>query len=71
MKRFHAILSVWALLASVAVVWNPPDLSAAENDGNSSCIACHTNVKKLIKLCWKIEALRPKPLKSSETSGEG
>jgi hypothetical protein len=39
--------------------------------GSSSCIDCHTNFKKLIRLCWKIEAMRPKPLKSEETSGEG
>ena len=37
----------------------------------SQCVVCHTNVKKLIRLSWEIEKIRPKQSKSAETSGEG
>jgi hypothetical protein len=37
----------------------------------NQCIQCHTNLKKLIRLCWEVEKLKPKPKGSSETSGEG
>ena len=37
----------------------------------SQCVICHTNVKKLIRLSWEIEKIRPKQGKSTETSGEG
>lgn len=70
MQRFLTILLSFILSASGLILWMHQDLLAAENS-NSSCIACHTNLKKLIRLCWKIEDARPKSLKSSETSGEG
>lgn len=41
--------------------------AAVEN----SCVGCHTNLKKLIRLIWKIEEELPKPQKSVQTSGEG
>lgn len=71
MKRFVLFLFGCTLLGSSAAVGVPQALVAAENETGSSCVACHTNVKKLIRLCWKIEAERPKSSKSSETSGEG
>ena len=37
----------------------------------SQCVVCHTNVKKLIRLGWEIEKIKPKQGKSGETSGEG
>ena len=37
----------------------------------SQCVVCHTDVKKLIRLSWEVEKLRPKKDKSTETSGEG
>lgn len=37
----------------------------------SQCVVCHTDVKKLIRLSWEIEKIRPKQGKSAETSGEG
>ncbi|NVL90458.1 MAG: hypothetical protein HWN69_05605 [Desulfobacterales bacterium] len=40
-------------------------------EAKSECITCHTDVKKLIRLGWKIEKTRPKPGKSAETAGKG
>jgi hypothetical protein len=37
----------------------------------SQCVACHTDVKGLIRLSWEVEKLRPKPVQSAEISGEG
>lgn len=37
----------------------------------SQCIACHCNLKKLIRLCWEVEKIKPRPKASEETSGEG
>jgi hypothetical protein len=37
----------------------------------SQCVACHANLKKLIRLCWEVEKIKPKPPQSAETSGEG
>jgi|GEM_PF-1900583 len=39
--------------------------------GQSQCIACHTDLKKLIRLCWEVEKIKPKPPASKENSGEG
>lgn len=71
MKRFIIIFTGCVLIGSSAPPWTQHDLFAIESGRVSSCVACHSNLKKLIRLCWKIEAARPKPLKSSETSGEG
>jgi hypothetical protein len=38
---------------------------------SSQCVACHTDVKRLIRLGWEIEKIRPKKGRSAETSGEG
>jgi hypothetical protein len=37
----------------------------------SQCVTCHTDVKRLIRLGWEIEKIRPKKGRSAETSGEG
>ena len=37
----------------------------------SQCVVCHTDVKKLIRLGWEIEKIRPKQGKSAQPSGEG
>jgi len=71
MKHSQLILSCCALISVSMVPWIHQSLSAAGEGGSSRCIDCHTNLKKLIRLCWKVEALKPKPLKSEETSGEG
>jgi len=45
---------------------------AADNVGSASnqCLACHGNLKPLIRLTWEVEKQK-KPLVSAETSGEG
>lgn len=41
-------------------------------EAKSECIACHTHVKKLIRLSSEIEKIRPEPGKSAaEAAGEG
>ena len=52
---------------SLRLTEKEPELGKTE----SQCVVCHTNVKKLIRLGWEIEKIRPKPGKSAETSGEG
>ncbi len=42
-----------------------------ETGNESECISCHTNLKDLMRLCWKIEKMRPKQADSEETSGDG
>lgn len=41
------------------------------DENQSQCIQCHTNLKKLIRLCWEVEKIKPKAKGSAETSGEG
>jgi hypothetical protein len=43
----------------------------AVGKSESQCVVCHTDVKKLIRLSWEIEKIRPKQGQSAETSGEG
>jgi hypothetical protein len=63
---------VWcALVAANLVVMVYPPLATATQAETSQCIQCHTNLKKLIRLCWDVEALKPKDRQSAETSGEG
>jgi hypothetical protein len=47
------------------------DRSVAAETTGSSCVDCHTNLKRLIRLIWEIEETQPKPQKSTQTSGEG
>ncbi|MGD8254221.1 MAG: hypothetical protein PVH34_10455 [Syntrophobacterales bacterium] len=55
--------SAWSL----TLAEQEPEVDTSE----SQCVVCHTNVKKLIRLSWDIEKIRPKQGKSAETSGEG
>jgi len=71
MKLSRLILSCCTLISVSMVPWTYQSLSEVGEGVSSRCIDCHTNLKKLIRLCWKIKALKPKPLKSEETSGEG
>ena len=51
-----------------------PTLTKKESEvgkTESQCVVCHTDVKKLIRLGWEIEKIRPKQGKSAQTSGEG
>jgi len=52
---------------SLTLAEEEPEVGKSE----SQCVVCHTNVKKLIRLSWEIEKIRPKLGKSAETSGEG
>ena len=44
--------------------------STVRTQEKSSCVSCHTNSRKLIKLSQIILKMRP-PVKSEETKGEG
>jgi hypothetical protein len=71
MKNSQSTLICFALIVFSIAFWDHRNASEAGDAAGSSCIDCHTNLKKLIKLIWKIEEMRPKPQKSKETSGEG
>ncbi|MDY6790295.1 MAG: hypothetical protein SWH54_03405 [Thermodesulfobacteriota bacterium] len=60
------VLSVLLILATA------PSMGVEKgNESESKCIGCHTHLKNLMRLCWKIEKMRPKQDESAETSGEG
>ena len=67
--------SRWFLLVSILFlcVWTPSKASRATADSASvsECVKCHTNVKGLIRLGWKIEEIKGKPSVSEEIEGEG
>jgi nitrate/TMAO reductase-like tetraheme cytochrome c subunit len=71
MKISQSILTCFALFIFGMALWEHQNPSAAGESASSSCIECHSNLKKLIKLIWKIEEMRPKSQKSEEISGEG
>jgi len=60
------------LLTSIAiftfVLWNSPIVISAEE---SSCVSCHTSMKKLLKITRAIEASKPEVEKPVESKGEG
>jgi hypothetical protein len=55
----------------VSLLFCPPFLSSQAVENQNQCIRCHTNLKKLIRLCWEVEKIKPKSKGSAETSGEG
>lgn len=63
------IKSVSLLLLLFCLVLIACPVSAGESQ--SQCVACHTDLKKLIRLCWEVEKIKPKPPASEENSGEG
>jgi nitrate/TMAO reductase-like tetraheme cytochrome c subunit len=71
MKISQSILTCLALIVFGMALWEHRNPSVAGESVESSCIECHTNLKKLIKLIWKIEEMQPKSQKSEEISGEG
>ena len=71
MKFAQSILTCLALIVLGIALWEHWNPSVAGESVKSSCIDCHTNLKKLIKLIWKIEEMQPKSQKSEEISGEG
>ena len=44
---------------------------AGQEAPTSTCVQCHTDVKKLIRLSWEVERVRGKPKVSAENEGEG
>jgi len=65
---------VWAaffILLPVLLILKPAISMNKETGNESECISCHTNLKDLMRLCWKIEKMRPKQADSEETSGDG
>ena len=71
MKFSQSFLTCLALVIFGIALLEHQNPSVAGESVNSSCIECHTNLKKLIKLIWKLEEMRPKSQKSQEISGEG
>jgi hypothetical protein len=71
MKFSQSILTCLALIIFGIALLEHRNPSVAGESVESSCIGCHTNLKKLIKLIWKIEEMQPKSQKSEEISGEG
>jgi nitrate/TMAO reductase-like tetraheme cytochrome c subunit len=70
MKISQSILTCLALI-HLGMRFGNTGTRLQPGNPQSSCIECHTNLKKLIKLIWKIEEMRPKSQKSEEISGEG
>jgi hypothetical protein len=71
MKFSQSILTCLALIIFGIALLEQRNPSVAGESVESSCIGCHTNLKKLIKLIWKIEEVQPISQKSEEISGEG
>lgn len=68
--RWH-VMAVCVLVSFCACSLNLTEKEPEVGKSESQCVVCHTNVKKLIRLSWEIEKIRPKQGKSAETSGEG
>ena len=70
MKRF-ILLAIFIL--SVFLFFTIASSIGGEkrSESESKCISCHTNLNDLMRLCWKIEEMRPKQAESAETFGEG
>jgi hypothetical protein len=63
--------AVSVLISPAAPHLDAQDSPRATPPVQSTCIACHTDVKGLIRLSWEVEKIRPKQAQSAETSGEG
>jgi hypothetical protein len=59
-------------IAAASFFFNGMAALAADSVGSASnqCLACHGNLKPLIRLTWEVEKHK-KPQVSAETSGEG
>jgi hypothetical protein len=65
------VMAVFVLVSFCACSLTLTEKESEVGKAESQCVVCHTNVKKLIRLSWEIEKIRPKRGKSAETSGEG
>ncbi len=68
MRFKKKILPLIFAFGFIAAIISPASFS---QEPSSQCIQCHTNLKKLIRLCWEVEKLKPRKGQSSETTGEG
>ncbi|MCP4691807.1 MAG: hypothetical protein GY859_27425 [Desulfobacterales bacterium] len=64
MKKVACLLLLLFFLAT-------PGIASPLASETSTCIQCHTNVKKLIRLGWEVEKVKGKPSASQEIEGEG
>lgn len=71
LKKIILAACFFVVSAALLIDLTPKNSVAEKAAAQSQCITCHTDVKKLIRLSWEIEKIRPKPEKSVETSGEG
>jgi len=60
------VFAVAALLGPAAAY-----AKAEPAEAESECIACHTDLNRIIRLISEIEKIRPESGKSPEASGEG
>jgi hypothetical protein len=70
MRKIVLFASVFAFSA-VLFIGLTSKTSGTGPTAESQCVKCHTDAKRLIRLSWEIEKIRPKPAKSALTSGEG
>jgi len=71
MRNLVLLVSCCVLPVALLLTLTPEVSLAEEIVAKSQCVTCHTNLRKVIRLSWEIEKIRPKPDKSAETSGEG
>jgi len=70
-KKGH-IVGLIVIFAIAALLGHDREYVNAEAaEAKSECIACHTDVKNLVRLSSEIEKIRPESRKSVETAGEG
>ena len=65
-NSFKLLLTFIAVFAFV--LWSSSAVISAEE---SSCVSCHTSMKKLLEITKTIEASKPKVEKPAESKGEG
>ena len=69
--RLSAI-GVWlAAVLAMAATAQRVCSSDAVTSASSQCVACHTRLKPLIRLCWEVEKVKPAAKASAENAGEG
>ena len=64
---------IWlaTVMLVVTIFALPVHASNPATPASSQCVACHTDLKGLIRLCWEVEKIKPQPKTSAETAGEG
>ncbi len=68
MRGFKISLAGLVLVFLVLFFWAA---TVSAQEGKNQCVNCHSELKKLIRLCWEVEKIRPRPPASKENSGEG